>query len=78
MEKIKKGDYLIVRTNEPMIGFIERFGYGLDIDNVEPEDYVARVQEVIDSNNYLVYIASAGSAALLTHQRLSGLHQKTN
>ena len=72
MEKIKKGDYLIVRTNEPMIGFIERFGYGLDIDNVEPEDYVARVQEVIDSNNYLVYIASAGYRCIVDSSEIVG------
>jgi hypothetical protein len=72
MEKIKKGDYLIVRTNEPMIGFIERFGYGLDIDNVEPEDYVARVQEAIDSNNYLVYIASAGYRCIVDSSEIVG------
>jgi len=60
MEKIKKGDYLVIRTNEPIIGFIERFGYGLEVDDVEPEDFVARVLEVIDKENYLVYIASVG------------------
>jgi len=60
MEKIKKGDYLVIRTNEPIIGFIERFGYGMEVDDVEPEDYVARVQQIIDSNNFLVYIASVG------------------
>lgn len=60
MEKIKKGDYLVIRTNEPIIGFIERFGYGMDVDDVEPEDFIARVLEVIDKENYLVYIASVG------------------
>ena len=60
MEKIKKGNYLVIRTNEPIIGFIERFGYGLEVDDVEPEDFVARVLEVIDKENYLVYIASVG------------------
>lgn len=60
MEKIKKGDYLVIRTNEPIIVFIERFGYGMEVDDVEPEDFVARVLEVIDKENYLVYIASVG------------------
>ena len=72
MEKIKKGDYLIIRTNEPMIGFIERFGYGLDIDDVEPEDYVARVQQVIDSENYLVYIASVGYRCIAGSSEIVG------
>ena len=73
MEKIKKGDYLIIRTNEPMIGFIERFGYGLDIDDVEPEDYVARVQQVIDSENYLVYIASVGYRCIVGSSEIVGI-----
>jgi len=73
MEKIKKGDYLIIRTNEPMIGFIERFGYGLDINDVEPEDYVARVQQVIDSENYLVYIASVGYRCIVGSSEIVGI-----
>ena len=71
METIKNGDYLIVRTNEPMIGFIERFGYGLSTD-VEPEDYVARVLEVIESENYLVYIASAGYRCIVGSSEIVG------
>lgn len=72
METIKKGDYLIARTNEPMIGFIERFGYGLSTDDIEPEDYVARVLEVIDSENYLVYIASAGYRCIVGSSEIVG------
>ena len=72
MKKIKKGDYLIVRTNEPMIGFIERFGYGLSTDDVEPEDYVARVQQIIDSNNFLVYIASVGYRCIVSSSEVVG------
>lgn len=73
MKKIKKGDYLIVRTDEPMIGFIERFGYGLSTDDVEPEDYVARVQQVIDSENYLVYIASVGYRCIVGSSEIVGI-----
>ena len=73
MEKIKKGDYLIVRTNEPMIGFIERFGYGLSTEDIEPEDYVARVQQVIDSENYLVYIASVGYRCIVGSSEIVGI-----
>ena len=71
METIKNGDYLIIRTNEPMIGFIERFGDGLlSTDDVEPEDYVARVLEVIDSGNYLVYIASVGYRCVINSSEI--------
>jgi hypothetical protein len=70
METIKKGDYLVIRTNEPMIGFIERFGYGLSTDDVEPEDYVARVQEVIGFENYLVYIASVGYRCVINSSEI--------
>ena len=70
METIKKGDYLVIRTNEPMIGFIERFGYGLSTDDVKPEDYVARVLEVIDSGNYLVYIASVGYRCVINSSEI--------
>jgi hypothetical protein len=71
METIKNGDYLIIRTNEPMIGFIERFGDGLlSTDDVEPEDYVARVQEVIDSESYLVYIASVGYRCVINSSEI--------
>lgn len=73
MEKIKKGDYLVIRTNEPIIGFIERFGYGLSSEDVEPEEYIARVQEVIDSENYLVYIASVGYRCVIGASEIVGL-----
>lgn len=72
METIKNGDYLVIRTNEPMIGFIERFGYGLSTDDVKPEDYVARVLEVIDSGNYLVYIASVGYRCIVGSSEVVG------
>ena len=72
MEKIKKGDYLVIRTNEPIIGFIERFGYGMEVDDVEPEDYVARVQQIIDSNNFLVYIASVGYRCIVSSSEVVG------
>lgn len=72
MEKIKKGDYLVIRTNEPIIGFIERFGYGMEVDDVEPEDYVARVQQIIDSNNFLVYIASVGYRSIVSSSEVVG------
>lgn len=72
MEKIKKGDYLVIRTNEPIIGFIERFGYGMEVDDVEPEDYVARVQQIIDSNNFLVYIASVGYRCIVSSSEIVG------
>lgn len=73
MEIIKKGDYLVIRTNEPIIGFIERFGYGLEVDDVEPEDFVARVLEVIDKENYLVYIASVGYRCVIGSSEIVGL-----
>lgn len=73
MEKIKKGDYLVIRTNEPIIGFIERFGYGMEVDDVEPEDFIARVLEVIDKENYLVYIASVGYRCVIGSSEIVGL-----
>lgn len=72
MDKIKKGDYLIIKTNEPVVGFIERFGYGLSSEDVEPEDYVARVQQIIDSNNFLVYIASVGYRCIVSSSEVVG------
>lgn len=72
MDKIKKCDYLIIRTNEPTVGFIERFGYGLSTDGIEPEEYIARVQEVIDSENYLVYIASVGYRCIIDSSEIIG------
>lgn len=56
-----------------MIGLIERFGYGLSTDDVEPEDYVARVQQVIDSNNLLVYIASVGYRCIVDSSEIVGI-----
>ena len=73
MEKIKKGDYLVIRTNEPTIGFIERFGYGLEVDDVEPEDFIARVLEVIDKENYIVYIASVGYRCVIGSSEIVSL-----
>jgi hypothetical protein len=72
VDKIKKGDYLIIKTNEPVVGFIERFGYGLSSEDVEPEDYVARVQQIIDSNNFLVYIASVGYRCIVSSSEVVG------
>lgn len=72
METYKKGDYLAIRTNQPAIGFIERFGHGLSTDNVEPEDYIARVKEVIDSENYFVYIPSVGYRCIIDSSEIVG------
>lgn len=72
METYKKGDYLAIRTNQPVIGFIERFGHGLSTDNVEPEDYIARVKEVIDSENYFVYIPSVGYRCIMGLSEIVG------
>lgn len=41
MKKYKKGDYIVVMTNQPDIHFIEMFGHGLSTDDVEPSEYVA-------------------------------------
>lgn len=56
MEKYKKGDYIAVMTNQPDIHFIEMFGHGLSTDNVEPSEYVAKIRNVIDDDNYLIFI----------------------
>ena len=56
MEKYKKGDYIAVMTNQPDIHFIEMFGHGLSTDNVEPSEYVAIIRNVIDDDNYLIFI----------------------
>ena len=56
MEKYKKGDYIAVMTNQPDIHFMEMFGHGLSIDDVEPSEYVAKIKSVIDDDNYLIFI----------------------
>ena len=56
MEKYKKGDYIAVMTNQPDIHFLEMFGHGLSTDNVEPSEYVAKIKNVIDDDNYLIFI----------------------
>ena len=56
MEKYKKGDYIAVMTNQPDIHYLEMFGHGLNIDNVEPSEYVAKIKSVIDDDNYLIFI----------------------
>lgn len=56
MEKFKKGDYIAVMTNQPDIHFMEMFGHGLGIDNIEPSEYVAKIKSVIDDDNYLIFI----------------------
>lgn len=38
----------------------------------EPEDYVARVQQIIDSNNFLVYIASVGYRCIVSSSEVVG------
>ena len=56
MEKYKKGDYITVKTNQPDIHFIEMFGHGLSTENIEPSEYVAKIRNVIDDDNYLIFI----------------------
>ena len=56
MEKYKKGDYIAVMTNQPDIHFIEMFGHGLSIDDVEPSEYFAKIRNIIDDDNYLIFI----------------------
>ena len=56
MEKYKKDDYIAVMTNQPDIHFMEMFGHGLSIDDVEPSEYVAKIKSVIDDDNYLIFI----------------------
>lgn len=72
METFKKGDYIAIRTNQPAVGFIERFGYGLSTDNIEPDDYIAHVKDVIDCDNYFVYIPSVGYRCIIDRSEIVG------
>lgn len=56
MKNYKKGDYIAVMTNQPDIHLIEMFGHGLSTDNIEPSEYVAKIRNVIDDDNYLIFI----------------------
>jgi hypothetical protein len=56
MATYKKGDYIAVMTNQPDVHFIEMFGHGVSTDNVEPSEYVAKIRNVIDDDNYLIFI----------------------
>ena len=70
METYKKGDYIAITTNEPMVHFIEMFGDGLDTDDVEMEEYIARIKNVIDADNYFVYIPSAGYRCIINSSEI--------
>lgn len=65
METYKKGDYIAINTSQPTVHFIEMFGHGLDIDNVEPEEYIAIIKSVVDSANYFVFIPSIGYRCII-------------
>lgn len=69
MEAYKKGDYIAIITNEPMVHFIEMFGDGLDTD-VEEQEYIARIKNVIDADNYFVYIPSAGYRCIINSSEI--------
>ena len=70
METYKKGDYIAIITNEPMVHFIEMFGDGLDTDDVEEQKYIARIKNVIDAGNYFVYIPSAGYRCIINSSEI--------
>ena len=70
METYKKGDYIAVLTNEPMVHFIEMFGDGIDTDDVEEQEYIARIKNVIDAGNYFVYIPSAGYRCIINSSEI--------
>ena len=72
MAVYKKGDYLAIRTNQPAVGFIERFGHGLRTDHIEADDYIARVKDIIDSENYFVYIPSVGYRCIIDTSEIVG------
>jgi hypothetical protein len=56
MNNYKKGDYITVMTNQPDAHFMEMFGHGMEVDNIEPSEYVGKIKSVIDDDNYLIYI----------------------
>lgn len=56
MNNYKKGDYIAVMTNQPDAHFMGMFGRGMEVDNIEPSEYVGKIKSVIDDDNYLIYI----------------------
>ena len=61
MEKHKKGDFIVVKTNQPDIHASWMVNSGLTSENIEPSEYVAKIKSVIgDGESYLVYIPIIG------------------
>jgi hypothetical protein len=61
MEKYKKDDYIVVRTNHPDVHASWMVNSGLTSEDIEPSEYVAKIKSVIgDGESYLVYIPSIG------------------
>jgi hypothetical protein len=61
MEKFKKGDYIVVRTNQSDVHASWVVNSSLTSEDLEPSEYIAKVKSVIDNGAaYLVYISSIG------------------
>ena len=61
MEKYKKGDYIVVKTNQPDVHFNWMWNCGLMNEDIEPSEYIAKVRSVIgDGDAYLIFIPSIG------------------
>lgn len=61
MEKYKKGDYIVVKTNQPDVHFNWMWNSGLVNEDIAPSEYVAKIRSVIgDGEAYLIFIPSIG------------------
>lgn len=57
----KKGDYIKVSTNQPIVHISMVVDYDLNSEDVAPSEYTARVISVIGNDEaYLIYISSIG------------------
>jgi len=57
----KKGDYIKVLTNQPVVHISMVVDYNLNSEDVAPSEYTARVISVIDNDEaFLIYIPSVG------------------
>lgn len=61
MDKFKKGDYILVKTNQANVHVSWMVNSGLTSEEIEPSEYVAKIRSVIgDGEAYLIFIPSIG------------------